>query len=637
MATPTKNKYLNHRSLTYRRDIDGLRAIAVIAVMLYHGQIITGGFLGVDVFFVISGYLITKIIDKQLRAGSFSLLQFYERRIRRLYPMILLISLVAIIFGSFFMIPDDFENVAQSVIATIFSANNILLFLTSGYWDVVNDFKPLMHTWSLGIEEQYYLIYPLILGFIYKFLNKYYHLLFLSLIIIFLSGYFIYANGNDHRMNFFMMPARGWEFALGSILVYFEKQSIGVNKQPKIATFLGVVGLILIMFSFLLGHDQSEFIYGYIFLATIGSVMVIAATNKALSNNHILGNNILVYIGLRSYGIYMWHQLIFAFYRNFSFTKVSSWEYLLLIFLTILLAEFTYRLIETPFRNHTKVSQKQLRNTILGTLIPITIYAFFVYSFSGIIKPWPALGFTTVQLERGVHAKYNTNTARIARNPFPKNNKPNVLVIGNSFAADFINISKENDYFNEYNISLVGLGGGKHHAVFKEKNYLFDWNILPESSRLGKTFKKNTLKHPLFRARVLEADYIIFGSPIFPEEYQLFAAAFEKEIDLEKAIMIGDKNFGYNSNALFNRLDGKKRCDLKVSILPSVLKGNKQLKAYYKERYVDIINLVGDGQKMPAFTNDCRLISQDCRHLTPDGAKFIGAIIFEHPLLKKFK
>lgn len=154
--------------------------------MLYHGQIISGGFLGVDVFFVISGYLITKIIDKQLRAGNFSLLRFYERRIRRLYPMILLISLVAIIFGSFFMIPDDFENVAQSVIATIFSANNILLFLTSGYWDVVNDFKPLMHTWSLGIEEQYYLIYPLILGFIYKFLNKYYHLLFLSLVIILL-------------------------------------------------------------------------------------------------------------------------------------------------------------------------------------------------------------------------------------------------------------------------------------------------------------------------------------------------------------------------------------------------------------------------------------------------------------------
>lgn len=605
--------------------------------MLYHGQVITGGFLGVDVFFVISGYLITKIIDKQLRAGNFSLFQFYERRIRRLYPMILLISLVAVIFGSFFMIPDDFENVAQSVIATIFSANNILLFLTSGYWDIVNDFKPLMHTWSLGIEEQYYLIYPLILGFIYKFLNKYYHLLFLSIVIIFLSGYFIYANGNDHRMNFFMMPARGWEFALGSILVYFEKQSIRINKQPKVANLLSVVGLILILASLFLGHDQSEFIYRYIFLATLGSVLVIAATNNALPNNRILGNKILVYIGLRSYGIYMWHQLLFAFYRNFSFTEVSSWEYVSLIFLTVLLAEITYRFVETPFRNHEKVTQTRLRNTILGTLIPITAYAFFVYSFSGIIKPWPALGFTTLQLERGVHAKYNTNTARIASKPFPKNNKSNVLVIGNSFAADFINISQENGYFNEYNISLVGLGGGKHHAVFMERNYLFDWRNVQETSRLGKTFKTSLLAHPLFRARVLEADHIIFGSPIFPEEYQLFAAAFEKEVDLDKAIMIGDKNFGYNSNALFNRLDSKKRCDIKVSILPSVIKGNEQLKAYYKERYVDIIGLVGEAQKMPAFTDECRLISQDCRHLTPDGAKFIGAILFEHPLLKKFK
>lgn len=438
-------------------------------------------------------------------------------------------------------------------------------------------------------------------------------------------------------MNFFMMPARGWEFALGSILVYFEKQSIAINKQPKVANSFSVVGLILIITSLLLGHDQSEYIYGYIFLATLGSVLVIAATNNALPNNRILGNNILVYIGLRSYGIYMWHQLFFAFYRNFSFTEVSSWEYMLLIFMTVLLAEITYRFIETPFRNHKKIPPKQLRNTILSTLIPISLYAFFVYSFLGIIKPWPALGFTTVQLERGVHAKYNTNTARMASNPFPKNNKSNVLIIGNSFAADFINISKENGYFSEYNISLVGLGGGKHHAIFMERNYLFDWKNVQETSRLGKTFNTYILGHPLFRKRVLEADHIIFGSPIFPEEYQLFAAAFEKEIDLEKAIMIGDKNFGYNSNALFNRLDEKERCDIKVPILPSVLKGNEQLKAYYKERYVDIIGLVGEAQKMPAFTDECRLISQDCRHLTPDGAKFIGAILFEHPLLQKFK
>ena len=151
----------------YRTDIDGLRAIAVISVILFHLKYISNGYLGVDVFFVISGYLITSIIYKEVESNSFSILKFYEKRIRRIIPLVLFTSFVAFILGLFFMLPDDLENLSQAVFASNFSVNNILMRITSSdYWAIKNDYKPLMHTWSLGIEEQFYLFYPFIFFFL---------------------------------------------------------------------------------------------------------------------------------------------------------------------------------------------------------------------------------------------------------------------------------------------------------------------------------------------------------------------------------------------------------------------------------------------------------------------------------------
>lgn len=150
----------------YRTDIDGLRAIAVISVILFHLGYLPNGYLGVDIFFVISGYLITGIVFNEVIENRFSILKFYERRIRRIIPLVLFTTFIAFLPGVFFMLPDDLENLCQSIIASNFSMNNILMYITSdNYWDVRNDYKPLMHTWSLGIEEQFYLLYRLFFSY----------------------------------------------------------------------------------------------------------------------------------------------------------------------------------------------------------------------------------------------------------------------------------------------------------------------------------------------------------------------------------------------------------------------------------------------------------------------------------------
>jgi peptidoglycan/LPS O-acetylase OafA/YrhL len=201
--------------MIYRKDIDALRAISVIAVIFFHLGFLNNGYLGVDVFFVISGYLITSIIKDEINKGQFSFWKFYERRIRRILPALSFTVVAALIFGYYWMLPDDLENLAQSVIASNLSINNVLMLITSAdYWAVKNDYKPLMHTWSLGIEEQFYLIYPLIIFYLSKWKDTFL-LLFLVIISVLSVSLFLFYGSTAAR--FYLLPYRFFELALGGI------------------------------------------------------------------------------------------------------------------------------------------------------------------------------------------------------------------------------------------------------------------------------------------------------------------------------------------------------------------------------------------------------------------------------------
>jgi peptidoglycan/LPS O-acetylase OafA/YrhL len=206
------------REISYRPEIDGLRAVAVVAVVLFHAGIpgFGGGFVGVDIFFVISGYLIASILLSRIEKGNLSLVEFYEKRARRLLPALYAMMLISIPMAWAYMLPDPLENFGQSVVATVLFGNNVLLYLTSGYWDVATEFKPLMHTWSLGVEEQFYLVFPILIILLWKLGRNF---LFIVILITAFASLVVSTVllGVDPEANFYLLTSRVWELLAGAL------------------------------------------------------------------------------------------------------------------------------------------------------------------------------------------------------------------------------------------------------------------------------------------------------------------------------------------------------------------------------------------------------------------------------------
>lgn len=233
--------------MKYRPEVDGLRAVAVISVLLFHAgvTVFSGGFVGVDVFFVISGYLITTIIMGELEKGTFSLVNFYERRFRRILPALYLVMAVTLAGGWFTLLPDEYKNLGQSVVATTLYANNMLLGLTSGYWDLASQFKPLLHTWSLDVEEQYYAVVPLLLMMAWRW-RRWLGLGIVSLtaVSLALAQGMIYVSPS---WAFYLLPTRFWELAAGAFcawLLYSKKIETNSLILNNIGGRAGLIGII---------------------------------------------------------------------------------------------------------------------------------------------------------------------------------------------------------------------------------------------------------------------------------------------------------------------------------------------------------------------------------------------------------
>ncbi len=370
--------------IDYRRDIDGLRGLAVLAVILSHTGIsfFKCGFLGVDIFFVISGYLITAIISTELLKGTFSLLQFYMRRVRRIFPALFLVLLCCIPFAYYWMTPIQLYNFSRSLLGAVAFTSNFLFFFEFGYFDAASALKPLLHTWSLGVEEQFYLIYPVFILLLWRFMRGAITPVLTALILLSLVISFVFEIVLSGKSAFFLTPARVWELLCGAVV--FRLSLTAVVKHKK---YLNGLGALCLCFGFFLAGFKMGFATLYTALAVIGTCLLIsfpqAQSQTQFWPNRLLSSKACVALGLISYSAYLWHQPVFAFARIRSFAPLSPSVICVLLGLILGLSYMSWRYVEQPFRAK-KESVYRISTSKVLMLTAISISLILSFSLAAI-------------------------------------------------------------------------------------------------------------------------------------------------------------------------------------------------------------------------------------------------------------
>ena len=448
--------------LTYRPEIDGLRAIAVMSVILYHAPIFIfdqkpfkGGFIGVDIFFVISGYLITSIILKELiTTGSFSFKHFYERRIRRILPVLLLVMLVSLPFAWMYLLPSSFIDFSKSILYSLgFSSNFYFHYSGQEYGALDGLLKPFLHTWSLSVEEQFYILFPIILLVTFKYFRKYL-IYFLLLGFAISLGMADWGSRNYPSFTFYVLPTRGWEILAGSILAYFEISKGHRSKNKTLNLILPTIGLLLIGYSILFFNDKMFHPSFYTLTPIIGVCLVIWFSHKDELTTKILSTKLFVGVGLISYSLYLWHYPIFAFAILTEFSDGNILKKILLGIIIIVLSIVSYYLIEKPFRN------KKYNFKILFKVILFTIFILIFTNFNTIFKDGykdrvQILGESLTETPWTLIRTLKNKDGKICFNKidgckFNTTSKKKVYIIGDSHMATLMLNLKERTVKNNY-------------------------------------------------------------------------------------------------------------------------------------------------------------------------------------------
>lgn len=443
--------------MNYRADIDGLRAVAVISVLLFHlnENFLPGGFVGVDIFFVISGYLITKLIVSELVSSqSFSFKTFYIRRVRRLFPAIFFTFSVSLLLAYSVFSPQHLASFGESVVYAITSLSNFLFWSQSSYFDQDNLFKPLLHTWSLSIEEQFYFIWPSLL-FILYFYGKPklvpFILIFVGAASLLLNLYFLF-NGQDlltfflgegessvdvRSTMFYLLPFRVFEFVIGA-LIFWLPASKNIYRRDEI---LFLVGIGLIAYSLVFFDGETIFPYFNAVWPCLGAAMVIySGPQHAFSI--LLRNKVMVGIGLISYSLYLIHWPFIVFYNYWKFDQLATIDYLLIGSTSLLAAMLMYRYVEQPFRkakSDVGHSNGPFLKVSLLLAIMLCVVSWNAYSSSGWLWRYPPQVKKQLEYKPGDYTEFFWTEMTAYQGGFSGNGKPKVFIVGDSMAADLVN------------------------------------------------------------------------------------------------------------------------------------------------------------------------------------------------------
>jgi peptidoglycan/LPS O-acetylase OafA/YrhL len=367
--------------MNYRSEIDGLRAIAVVPVILFHAgfQSFSGGFIGVDVFFVISGYLITSIIIAEKEAGTFSLINFYERRARRILPAMFFVLLACLPFAWLWMVPSDLKRFSESLISVSIFASNIEFWRESGYFATDAELKPLLHTWSLAIEEQYYVLFPMFIILCWQFGTRWIIGLLIAAAIFSLAAA-EWGSVNHPAATFYFLPTRGWELLVGGFIAFFHFAKDETSTlNGRVGELASIAGMALIAYAVFAFDKNTPFPSVYTLVPTLGTALLILFATQKTVFGRLLGSKVFAGIGLISYSAYLWHQPLFAFARLHSLEQPSSWLLASLAVSAIVFGYFTWRYIERPFRDKRRVNKKSI--FALAALMSAALFSLGMLGF----------------------------------------------------------------------------------------------------------------------------------------------------------------------------------------------------------------------------------------------------------------
>lgn len=454
-------------NIKYTPEIDGLRALSVISVIIYHfGKIsetnflqLKGGFLGVDVFFVISGYLITLIILKEINTTkNFSFVNFYLRRARRILPALLVMMLTTFPLAWYFLLPYDLVEFSKSVLSVItFNSNFFFWYNQTQYAAEAAIYKPLLHTWSLAVEEQYYIFMPIFLLISFKFFKKY---LIIILISFFTLSLIIstYGTQNFPNFNFYNPISRSFEILSGSILAFIKLKFTNRIANENLKSIFSIVGVILILFSFFY-FDESDILPSiYSLVPVFGACLVIYFSEDKNLVNKVLSNKYLVYIGLISYSLYLWHYPIFSFAKINNFNTDNLINILLINCTFILLAILSYHFIEKPFRDQKKFLFKKLIFYNLSFSSLIATISIVILIFGGFKNRVPELFHENINYVRDRNAPKCLNRYEIETGcDLNSKSSKTIFLFGDSHMSDLYNFGLKDILLNE-NYRLITYG-----------------------------------------------------------------------------------------------------------------------------------------------------------------------------------
>jgi peptidoglycan/LPS O-acetylase OafA/YrhL len=480
------NVFIEGRGLhpKYRPDIDGMRAIAILLVVVFHAfpSALKGGFIGVDIFFVISGYLITTIIFEGLEKNSFSIRNFYSRRIRRIFPALILVLIACFIFGWFGLFSDEFAQLGKHMFGGATFTSNYFSWHEAGYFDVASDKKPLLHLWSLAVEEQFYIVWPLLLWLGWK--NKF-NLLLVAIVLLCFSFWLNISYLNVNRVSGFYAPlARAWELMIGSTLSIASIKNNDLKISMKYQEITSLVGLLLILGGAIQLSKDSAFPGWLALLPTMGALMLLIS-NESWINRKILSHRILVWLGLISFPLYLWHWPLLVF-THFVDGGMNNNTRFVVILVSILFSWITYRYIEKPIR--TSSSGNGWSATLLISLIVVGAIGALTLDkkgyesrFAGSFDSpeakrmkeqieWPASLYSSAECTQ----KYGGGYCLVSH----ADKTPTVALIGDSHANHFY--PGLSQYFGRKNENLLmyGLAGC---APFLD----IDWGIEKDGGKLN--------------------------------------------------------------------------------------------------------------------------------------------------------